>query len=233
MIVCPKCGARSDQKEFIHAFCVDCFEFKVKYIKDFEFDICVDCARILLQGRWRKQNPQELSDYIKSKCKGDFSEVKYIDNKLIFTIDTVVGQRILEKDVIVKYNKKLCSDCGRVHGGYFEAIVQLRGDKGLIEKYTKKVVDMIQKYSFVSKVEEIKEGTDIYSGNTKESFKILSIMKLKYHSTKKLFGMRDGHRIYRTTFAVRLEKTSRGKKKKKEVENENIIEKEEENEVEE
>ncbi|MFH2106226.1 MAG: NMD3-related protein [Candidatus Micrarchaeota archaeon] len=227
MIICPKCGARSDQKEFINAFCIDCFEFKVKYTKNFEFDICIDCGRIKLQGQWRKQNPQEFSEYIKSKCKGDFSEVKFIENKLTFTIDTVAGQRILEKDVDIKYNKKLCSDCGRVHGGYFEAIIQLRGDKGLVERYAKKIVDMIQKYSFVSNVENIKEGVDVYSGNTRESFKILSIMKLKYHSTKKLFGIKDGHRIYRTTFAVRLEKDMGRRKKRKEAEKDNVIEKEE------
>ena len=203
-IICPKCGAKSTEKEFVDAFCVDCVKFNIEIPQKIEFDKCGDCSKIYIGGEWKKYSEREVKDYIERKCKGDFESVKYSEGTLVITCKKGGQDYELEKEIEVIFQKKLCNDCSKVRGSYFEAIIQVRGDPGLVEKYTRWIAGKLERYSFVSKIDTLKEGNDIYCGETRQAFKVLSMFKLKYQSSKKLHTKKQGKKMYRTTFVIRL-----------------------------
>ena len=205
MYLCPKCGAKSTEKQFIEAFCIDCTVIRIEHPKKIEFDECNHCGRIRMKGKWQKANPNDIKCYIQNKCKGEFSNIEIKDNSLIFEIERAGNLLKIEKPIQIIYNKKICDECSKITGGYFEAIVQLRGDPKRVESNSKKIAELLNKRSFVSKIENLKEGIDIYCGETEQAFQVLSILKLKYKSSKKLHTAKQGKRRYRTSFVVRFE----------------------------
>lgn len=104
----------------------------------------------------------------------------------------------------VRFVPQLCVDCSRRSGGYFEAIIQLRGSAENTAKARDELVERMERGSFVSKVEQLREGVDIYAGSRKEALAALREMRLKHTSAAKLFGVKDGRRVYRFTYCVRL-----------------------------
>ena len=63
---------------------------------------------------------------------------------------------------------------------------------------------MVGNESFVAKVEELKEGTDIYVGSHKTATDVLSRLKLAYTQANKLAGKKRGKNLYRRSYCVRL-----------------------------
>ena len=116
------------------------------------------------------------------------------------------GEIIEHRHPIKIIEKKILSPmAGRASGGYFEAIVQLRGDKQQIERYRKKITKELLRYTFIAKTIELPEGVDIYVGQKERLQEIFHSMKLKSTRSKTLSGQRrDTKRLYRDTFLVRL-----------------------------
>ncbi|MDO8553413.1 MAG: NMD3-related protein [Candidatus Micrarchaeota archaeon] len=207
MLICPKCGSTDDKKEFIDAFCVDCYEVKVTMPPRFEFLLCKQCGKIFMQGGWKDFSEEMLGNYIVGKCKGEFVTALYNhkDKSVVFFIKK--GAKIVKivKNIIVKLQNATCSDCGRISSGYFEAIIQLRGERKLsINKYERIFTTELSKVTFVSKVEEKKEGLDLYVGNTKAVMAVLRELGLTYKISRTLFGRKEGRNVFRTTFAIRF-----------------------------
>jgi NMD protein affecting ribosome stability and mRNA decay len=62
----------------------------------------------------------------------------------------------------------------------------------------------LQERTFIPKMEELKEGVDIYCGSRNEAIATLNVFKLGFLRTEKLAGEKNGKRLYRTTLLVRL-----------------------------
>jgi len=203
-LICPKCGKTSDEVSFIGPFCTECYPVKIRCPKEIILKKCKRCNKIRLRGEWIKPEESEIGRYVISKCRGDFKEGNYSGGKAEFIIEKE-GQRItVEKPIDVKYEIVTCSDCSRIAGGYFEAIIQLRGDLKKVEKFAERIVKRLQKKTFISKFTEKKEGIDINIGSTKEVILLFSEWGVKAKITRKLVGRKEGRRLYRTSFSVRL-----------------------------
>lgn len=205
-MICPKCGKSDKDKMFIEAFCVDCYPYNFK-IPEIEIEECKRCGNIRFRGEWQPFNRKKFEEYVASKCRGDFSSVNYDSKKesLIFTVRKGKQEIIIEKSFKPTIKISLCPECSRKAAGYFEGIIQLRGNEYEIKKYQRLLSDLLKKETFLSKLEEKKEGIDLYVGSSKAVIKILSEMGLKALMTKKLMGVRNGKRYYRTTFLLRFE----------------------------
>lgn len=205
-MICPKCGRSEKEVRFIDAFCIDCYPYNIK-LPEVEIEECGHCRRIRLKGEWQPFNRKKFEDYVAGKCRGDFSSVEY-DSKtstLTFTIKKGGSEVQIRKYFEPKKKFTMCQECSRKAAGYFEAIIQLRGNGYEVRKHQRLLSDFLRKETFLSKVEEKKEGIDLYAGSSKAVIKILNEMGLKTLMTKKLMGMRGGKRYYRTTFLLRLE----------------------------
>ncbi|MFH1447715.1 MAG: NMD3-related protein [Candidatus Micrarchaeota archaeon] len=206
--LCPKCGSLSSQKKFIGVFCVDCHpsRLNLKYPQISDIPLCKSCGRVKARG-WTEKNMKNIESFILSKCKGKFSEVRLLlepKPQIVFVIEVDNSSIRISKDIEIRYRECLCPECTRTVSGYYEAIIQLRGDRGTIEKFQNRLLKKLERKTSVPKIEEPKEGIDIYVVSKEKTLEVLSDFGKKFKTSNKLFGVKDGQRVYRTTFCVRL-----------------------------
>lgn len=207
MLICPRCGKNSKEVKFLDAFCVNCYPFNLQLPKSVKIEMCKRCGKMRVKGEWVEYDRKKLEEYVAGKSRGEFEKVEYdSDSKeMIFTVrkwDESAEIRMpfeFEKMVVI------CPDCSRIAGGYFESIIQLRGNEKKVEKYSKLLTRMLKDKTFITKSEEMHGGVDMYVGSTREVLGVMSELRLRTKITKKLMGLREGKRYYRTTFAIRFD----------------------------
>lgn len=208
MHICPKCGAREGTKKFVGPFCIDCKYFRIEVPDRIEVGRCKRCGRIRLRGEWMPFSEKKLVDYVKSRFRGEFTGVEFFpgENRAVFTIEQDGAKVEIEKRVNLEMLTCMCPDCNRRAGGYFEAIIQLRGNPGRIGKYAEIFRERLEQAgTFVSKEVQGKDGLDLYVGSTKAVLPIVKRLGLTYGISTTLAGQRQGKRLYRTTFSIRLD----------------------------
>jgi len=117
-----------------------------------------------------------------------------------------------------------CPTCGRKAGFYYEAILQIRADDRRLSDeeideavgFAERLVDRAASKgeAFISKIEPVKGGVDLYLSSHDLGRNIAKEFRAKYGGTvgvsPKLFGLKDGREIYRTTHLIRLPKYKEG-----------------------
>ncbi|VVC02606.1 NMD3 family protein [Candidatus Bilamarchaeum dharawalense] len=203
-LICPKCGRTNDKIEFIEAFCIDCYPVKIEAPTKITFERCGRCERMKFRGDWIPYNERKLNEFIISKCKGDFESAEYdfVTQNAVFTI---TGGSRIKKEILFELTKTICQQCSRISGGYYEGIIQLRGNRTKQEKYAKMLIEKLEKITFITKTEEKEEGLDLYVGRSKPIVRLISDLGIKTLITKKLVGRDQGKRLYRTTFLIRFD----------------------------
>jgi len=207
MLICPKCGKTSKEKKFIDAFCIDCYPYNLKIPEKIEIEICKRCRRMRIKGEWKEYSKKKIEKHIEGKCKGDFSSVEYNLESQTATFTIVKGdsEAQVEREIPFKEKTVICPDCSKIAGGYFESIIQLRGNERKVKKYAKILTRMLSRSTFISKVDEKKEGTDLYVGSTRSVLETIAELGVKRKITRKLAGTKHGKKFYRTTFLLRFE----------------------------
>ncbi|MGV8085821.1 MAG: NMD3-related protein [Candidatus Bilamarchaeum sp.] len=212
-LICPKCGRSSHGLEFIESFCVDCYPVKVKTLDKLEVTQCKKCSRMMLQGQWKPFSLRDISEFIESKCRGDFKKVIY-DPETQTAEFLMTSGAFIKRTIPLTILQNMCPDCNKISGDYFEAIIQLRGDPKKVEKYAIMLIDRLEKKTFINKTEDSKNGVDIYVGNSKAVVSVINEIKYRCLITQKLVGADQGRRLFRTTFLIRFdEKGMKGNQK--------------------
>ncbi|MGP6220050.1 NMD3-related protein [Caldiplasma sukawensis] len=111
-----------------------------------------------------------------------------------------------------------CPNCNKITGSYYEAKIQIRGITGGISDRIIEIKDQLlhsieskkenSPESFISKVEVLKEGIDVYLGKKRdgESF-VKDVSGREYSKTNTsntLAGVKDGKKFYRFTYLLRV-----------------------------
>jgi len=120
----------------------------------------------------------------------------------------------------VRVSRDTCDTCSRISGGYYEAIVQVRAEGRFPdEKEQVQLVELIEevierqyrkgyRLAFITKVDELPEGTDVYIGSNssaRQACKLAAERKgCSYSESPTLVGKKDGKDIYRITYSLRL-----------------------------
>ncbi len=207
MHICPKCGAAEGTKKFIGPFCIDCYEFRIFVPDKLELHQCKHCGRMKMRGKWMPFSEKKVTNWVESKLKGEFTSVEFSPDwkKAVFTIDRDGSRVGIEKPLSLEFIKDMCPDCNKKSGGYFETIIQLRGNDARIAKYAKLFEEMLEREgTFISKGVELKEGLDLYAGSTSSTLDVIKKLGLTYGISTTLAGQKQGKRLFRTTFAIRL-----------------------------
>ncbi|MFH0818151.1 MAG: NMD3-related protein [Candidatus Micrarchaeota archaeon] len=207
--VCPGCGEISSRKKFAGDFCIDCYSSRIplKVPRVVSIVECRFCGRIKDGKEWVPDNQKNVERLVLSETKGKFSNAR-VDlgqtPKITFVFE--IGDSFVEivRNFELKRGGAMCANCSRKTSGYFEAIIQLRGESDKIAKAQDRIGKKLEKTTVVSKVDELKEGVDLYVGSKKATALVLSDLGFHFTTSNKLFGVRDGQRIYRTTFCVRV-----------------------------
>jgi NMD protein affecting ribosome stability and mRNA decay len=198
---CPTCGKSDSDAPFHGELCMECAKERIGELPTVRVTICAKCGEVMDRGRKKKKLSiqGEATRLLKLKDAApvfseDLTSVEY---------DTPTGR--IKRDVLVLVQKEQCADCSRSHSQYFEAIIQVRGgDRLKVERVADILIKRVESRSFVPKIEELKEGIDIYCGSRNEAIAALNAQKLGFMRTEKLAGEKNGKRLYRTTLLVRL-----------------------------
>jgi len=207
ILICPKCGRSSDDVQFVEAFCIDCYPSSIQTPKETVIERCKRCGLMKLKGEWMPYDERKLAEYVISRCRGEFTGATYDMARQVaeFTMARGGGTVRLERRVPLEIRIVMCPQCNRVSGGYFQGIIQLRGNGKQIERYASMLAKMLAKKTFIAKTEEKDGGLDIYVGSSKAVVGVMQELGVRALITKKLVGRQQGKRLYRTTFLLRFE----------------------------
>jgi NMD protein affecting ribosome stability and mRNA decay len=194
------CGKSDAEKQFYGELCLQCAKSKLEPLPSAKVFVCQKCGQVISKARVRKEcsMEEEVARLLKIKAAHpvfapDFSSVEY---------ESEYGR--ISQGIVVLTEKSMCTVCGRAGTQYFEAIIQLRGEPKKVEKMGAYLEKRIKNRSFIPKIEELKEGIDLYCGSRNEAIAALNAYELGFLRTEKLAGERNGKRLYRTTLLVRF-----------------------------
>jgi nonsense-mediated mRNA decay protein 3 len=205
-LICPKCGRSEDEVKFIESFCIDDYPLNIRVPDKEELSRCKRCDRMLFRGEWMVYDEKKIEKHIIGKCRGEFATAHYDFGRqeIAFTIRREDKELKVEKLVPLLVKVTMCQQCNQISGGYYQGIVQLRGDRARVEKYSKMIIERLEKQTFISKTEDKDGGVDLYIGSSRAVLAAVTALGVRALITKKLIGRDEGKRLYRTTFAIRL-----------------------------
>ncbi len=197
---CPICGKADKKASFHGELCLKCAKARLKPFPRVEVKICTETNKVI--DKAGKTKKISIEDEITRLLKIKETNPVYSKDLASVEYDTPYGR--IKQEIEVAFVKSLSRERALARTQYFEAIIQLRGNEKKIEKYFKLLTRQIGRKSFIAKVEELKEGLDLYCGARQAAISALNEYSLPYLRTEKLAGEKEGKRIYRTTLLVRF-----------------------------
>lgn len=197
---CPMCGKSDLQVPFYGELCTECARSHIEPLPPVRISLCSKCGALIDKARKKKTASfeEEVARILRLKQKNPLFDAA----KSEISYDTPTGR--MAQSVLLLTDKSMCVDCGRAGSQYFEAIIQLRGPENKVHRMAGMMTKRLEQATFIPKIEELKEGLDIYCGSRNEAIAALNVFELGFLRTEKLAGERDGKRLYRTTLLVRL-----------------------------
>lgn len=121
----------------------------------------------------------------------------------IYDVD---GQKVgFPKTLALKRGHETDQRCYQMRVGYYEAVVQLRGNRMKIEKLADKLQKHIQKTGgYITKVDMVENGEDIYTSDKLATNAFMHLHKLKPVRSYRLYGVKNGREVYRNTYSIHL-----------------------------
>ncbi|MDQ2055423.1 60S ribosomal export protein NMD3 [Halobellus sp. H-GB7] len=253
---CPRCGdpvsERSEPlpgepRERDAVLCDDC------YFEDFdlvdaperiEVRVCSQCGAVYEGNRWVDVGARDYTDvaveqvsealgvHLKAEDVRWGVEPEQVDENTIrmhCTFSGIVRGTYREESVTVPVliSRQTCDRCGRIAGGYYASIVQVRADDRtptaeeearaveIAESYVQEREDTGDRNAFISETKETDDGTDIKistnqlgGGVAKRIVRELGGHVKEYPTL--VTEDSDGNEVYRVTYAVRLPKFTPG-----------------------
>lgn len=197
---CPTCGKPDSQIAFYGEMCVECGKSRIESFPPVRITVCSKCGHLMDKARKKKE--ASVQDEVARQLKLRQNNVLFDEAASEITYDAPYGR--LTRPVLLLTDKSICAVCSRAGSQYFEAIIQLRGPENKIERMLNLISRRLEQTTFIPKIEELKEGLDIYVGSRNEAIAALNTYELSFLRTEKLAGEKNGKRLYRTTLLVRL-----------------------------
>lgn len=221
---CPQCGAETEHLVGPRGVCRDCYSESHSPLDipdEVTFPQCSHCMDYRIGNTWKEYEGDEemvlglLKQYededidvaVSYRRQGE----KLIANLLIR--EFVDGELIESTtEVTLRPEQTQCPKCSRFHGGYYEAILQLRG--GVTESSFGELMDRAtaitneDRNNFIANVEERDGGYDIYCSTDSMANSLVTILRDEYsidvERSREIVGADDGEEVYRQVIAVHL-----------------------------
>ncbi len=209
---CPTCNRSSDEVRFIGEFCEVCVadRLKEKIADSAGVERCKSCERIRTREGYAVPDKNTVKDAIsfsmKPKCDIFIDSFDWKAAEVRFRCE-VDGEKVaFAKKINIRVTKTMCIDCYRKTSGYYEAIVQLRGDAERCERVMKRLLTFIDRRdTFASRIDELSNGYDLYLSNKKTASAFFEYYDLKPKRSYSLYGLKGGKKIYRNIYLLRFE----------------------------
>ncbi len=206
--ICIKCGRAA----ITDNLCERCFLQRSFFdIEDFRIILCSSCSSYYENG-WRCFAEKDRDDMIKGqiarRIKSDEKIIikdvsfKTIGNRIIADVScsfVKFGKRnIAKKEVTVTIKKQKCDKCVKLSGGYYEAILQIRGrEADNILNNVNKILSEV-----ITSINKVKNGYDIKIMDKGEASKVTGLGR-DIKKTYKLVGEKKGKRLIRDCYSIR------------------------------
>jgi nonsense-mediated mRNA decay protein 3 len=243
LVPCPTCGR--EVAELIDGACADCTSQRLVALKLPEVIDAVECAhchRLSSGSSWRTTThdpDQRLEEIVREliELDGRLTHVAlgvqpHWEDKKNATATVTLDAQLQgvplhrESTARLRYKTGACVDCSREMGGYFEAIIQIRGATGSdlsihlpdIEHWLFTRIQALKAEdrpnAFVTKVERSKHGHDYYMGNHELARQLSTELAERYGAetdeSTSLVTRKDGRDVFRWTHLVRLPPYAKG-----------------------
>lgn len=241
--LCPKCGMPVEHLHF--NMCEKCYARSIVLMQHpdvVSVQMCPVCGAYRRRGRWVESHA-DVEDIVLAGAEEKLKLHCEAENPVItlgveplghstYTVGihaeaSVLGEQVVyEGRLEVRIRFETCDVCSRRAGGYYEAVIQLRGDKRLpdeteFQQYTEIVEQMLnrmqergERMAFISKTVRLDEGVDIYIGSKKAAKRICQKISSEHAAvfteSASLVGRRDGVDVHRMTYLLRLSRFREG-----------------------
>jgi len=212
---CFICGKQST----IEGLCEECWGKRHKLVElpeKLEFIQCPKCNLVKIRNNWVEP---DLGKIIRDSAKlhGKITAWGTSLQKDGYEITACGEIEGIEKKETHKIRlhaiKNICPVCGRVLSGYYEAIIQVRGEHdGRTLEWLEREAERIGRTDSMAFIrrETVKGGTDYFFGSKKAAKSIAMEMKKKFNAelteSFQVAGRKDGKELVRTIISVRCGK---------------------------
>ncbi len=208
---CPICNRSSDEIRFVGELCEKCAGDKLRERLPVQVEIerCRVCGKIRTKEGIREEDKDSLQSVMQQRFnRYKIRLISFGEGRaLLDVVDHGWDQSFAtEKDVQIKYNKITCESCYRRLGGYYEALLQLRGEQERMERF----IERFKRYTedrgeFIADLKEVEGGYDIYMSSKALAAAYLKEREIKAKTSYTLSGLdRSGKKVYKNTYAIRL-----------------------------
>jgi NMD protein affecting ribosome stability and mRNA decay len=211
---CPLCNKSSNEIRFIGEICQDCYIARLKKTLPMVVDVekCGRCSRVRMSTGYFEQSAATLADIIARKLKAPPNGVRLETmgadglSSVSVSLNTGEDKRInFTMPMRIRFVRGVCPQCRKATGGYYEATVQLRGDKVQVDHMLNKLTKFVKAGgAFVAKVIEYDYGCDVQISDKKLTGKFFAIYGLNPTKSFGLYGTRNGRKLYRNIYMLRL-----------------------------
>ena len=211
MKFCVECG--KEENNLVDGMCPNCFIQNTEILilpKVIDIQICKDCGIRKRKNIWARNEDDAIKRSIIEKMilkNGklidlDFEKIKgdryrsYYDVNFLLEYKGITFKKKTQIEIRIKY--MICDECSRKRSGYYEAILQMRGN--IPEKWEKEITE--------ARMEKVKTGFDLYFSDFSKARGAAKNFIKKYGAehkeSKKLHTVKDGKRLYRFTILLRF-----------------------------
>jgi len=224
--------------------CADCLQERRRFIDVPEFTqllTCAHCGSVVIGKRWMEPRPleEELAEAAKRATNvGDVEgadivlgvKVKLLnDNNADAEVTATImfGKKSITQTAKtrVRIRRMVCERCSKIHGKYFEAVLQVRASgRKLSDDELRDIAANVHELAsdkgkstreeFISKEEVVDGGLDFQLGTIYRAKAIAKALAShfggKITESSKLAGNKLGKELFRVTFLVRLPELKKG-----------------------
>src|SRR3989338_7803367 len=196
---CVKCGRPAEADNF----CKECFleRQKIFDIKDAMMIYCDACG----------VKEEEIIEKIEKSIKSPYLlkkkiSIRMVGNRAYATImATAVIQGFTKEETkksIVTLKKRLCDLHVKLSGGYYEAMIQVRGEQR--DRILRRVESLLPQKAVIN-VEKLKEGYNVKVMRKSNAAAVAKsfVGHFEVKSSFKLVGSKKGQMLYRNFYSIR------------------------------
>lgn len=220
---CPKCG--KETQDLHSGLCEDCFLGKTgmtdKLPAKISLGTCKMCGH-LFAGTGRFDEEEEAVEHVLKKTlkqkEIETADYRIDGNVLHLTVDLLVDglEKKVETDIPLSRKAITCNMCSLQKASYFNVTMQVRVPKEIEDEVVGEIKDEMlrlnkrDRYAFVSGVQELKEGVDLFIGSKDAANRVARMAQERYGASikksRKLYGLIEGKKSYRDTILVSVKK---------------------------
>jgi nonsense-mediated mRNA decay protein 3 len=213
-IYCPTCNRSSDDCHFVGEFCEFCTGDKLrkKIPKSLTVYQCRFCKRVKVGNTWLEAgNEKRVVGKAVMHDIGNGFEVGILEfgrngiAKCLMTKKIDDAEVSFEAEIGIKRLHETCQRCYRISAGYYQGIVQLRGDREKMNRMMAKISRYLERRGgYITKVEDVTNGIDIYVSDKEAANNFFIDHDLKPLRSYRLWGMKKGKKVNRNTYALHV-----------------------------